>query len=229
MGTDKAYSQNLVDAYDRRHFGGRSGRHIFKRDLMTIQSLLPDTNGPILDIPCGTGIYLAALREQGHTVIGADASWPMLQTTKNRSFGSAGVLCDANHAPFAANTFAGVITLRLLSHFQQDEMLRMLVELRRVIQPGGHIIFDTFRWSPRHWPLFDRLLEKSFMYPIVPDKVEALLKQVGLKKIETRTLYLFSPLWQRKLPFWALQSFTTVEKLLPERWLLRTFWACTKE
>jgi ubiquinone/menaquinone biosynthesis C-methylase UbiE len=226
----KAYTRDLVNAYDRRHFGGKSGAYIFEKDLQALQALIPNTTSLLLDIPCGTGIYMSAFDQNGYTVVGADASLPMLEMSRQRAKHAQKTQSDINHLPFRDDSFDAVISIRLFSHFEKDQLHRMLNELRRVIRPRGRVIFDTFRWSPRHMPLFSYLLEKSYMYPIAPSEVEALISDTGLHVVDTRQLYLFSPLWQRKLPLWLLKGLSAVEeKVLPGRWLLRTFWACTKD
>jgi ubiquinone/menaquinone biosynthesis C-methylase UbiE len=228
--TEKAYTRELVDAYDHRHFGGESGQFIFERDFRALRALMPGPTGLVLDIPCGTGIYLSGLHDEGYTVIGGDASLPMLEVSGQRVANVPRTLCDINHLPFSDNSFDAVMSVRLFSHFKKPDLRPMLNELRRVIRPKGRVIFDTFRWSLRQWPLFDHLLDKSFMYPISSSEVEKLIDDSGLRIVDKRKLHLFSPLWQRRLPFWMLKKLTVLEEsVVPKRWLLRTFWACTKE
>lgn len=221
-----AYSAALAEVYDDRHFGGRSGRLVFSKDCMALASLLPAPGARVLDVPCGTGPYLAAFRQRGYRIVGADASMPMLAATA-RSTG-ARVAGDIVHLPFPNDAFDATMTLRLFSHFDKAALPAMLRELRRVIAPGGRVIFDTFRWSPRQWPVFDRFLDPRCMAPIRPADVESLIAQAGLTLVDARWRYLFSPIWQRRLPYWALRGVTALEARLPPRWLLRTFWACTK-
>lgn len=223
----KAYSEDLTQAYDRRHFGGRSGRLILQRDIQAVESLLGSPDGVLLYIPCGTGAYLRPLVTGGRDVVAADASFPMLQVTGRKQVDTPRVLCDANHLPFRDRAFEATVTLRLFSHFPKEQILPMLRELRRVVGSHGLVVFDTFRWTPRHWPVFRRFLEESFIYVLARCDVEELIHKAALAKVDARSLYLFSPLWQRRLPFWVLRALTMVERVLPQPWLLRTFWACT--
>ena len=99
----------------------------------------------------------------------------------------------------------------------------------RVVKPGGRVIFDTFRWTPRRWPLVHRFVAQGYIHEIASAAVEALIRDAGLRMIATETSYLFSPILQRKLPIAALRALTAIEDFLPDGWLLRTFWACTKD
>lgn len=228
MGVEKAYGSELTAAYDERHFGGRSGQYILQRDCSALQSLMGRPGALILDVPCGTGAYTAAFTQEGNTVVAADASAPMLELTGRTQSSRLRVLCDIGHLPFKDHSFGATMTLRLFSHCGEDEVARMLRQLKRVIRPGGRVIFDTFRWTPRRWPVLRRFLEQGVIHVVSHRAVEEMIAKVGLRKVEARSLYLFSPIWLRKLPLWAVRALTTVESLLPQRWLLRTFWACTK-
>lgn len=234
MGTqqtkaNKAYNEDLAEVYDRRHFGGRSGQFILRKDCAALEALLLPAPGKILDIPCGTGIYTAQLVARGYTVIAADASEPMLEITAQRETGARTKLCSIHELPFDDNTFDATITLRLFSHFGRQDSLLALRELRRVIKTGGRIIFDSFRWTPRRWPLLRRFMAQDYIQEIAPSDVERLIREAGLRIVARETRYLFSPIWQRKLPYRVLKGLTALEARLPERWLLRTFWACTKD
>ena len=91
------------------------------------------------------------------------------------------------------------------------------------------MIFDSFRWTPRRWPLLRRFMAQDYIHEIAPADVESLIQDAGLRVVATESRYLFSPIWQRRLPHRLLQVLTAAEMQLPDRWLLRTFWACTRE
>jgi len=223
MKTHKVYTgKDLVDRYDYRHFGGKGGQHVFHRDCAVLESLLGASRGLLLDVPCGTGVYSIVFQEKGHRVVAADASMLMLEKTGQRRAGIPRVLCDINQLPFKSGVLDAVMTVRLFQHLPGDNVVRVLQELGRVTGPGGLVIFDTFRWSPRKPPLF-----KSEMYVYSHRSVEKMIEEAGLRKVQAHSLYLFSPIMYRKMPVWFLRGLGILEKAMPQRWLLRTFWACT--
>ncbi len=228
MKAYKVYTGKGVETYDYRHFGGTSGQYIFEKDYRALESLLP-TRGSILDVPCGTGIYAVALKGKGYDVVAADASASMLEIASQRTEGMVALLCDIRHLPFKDAAFDAAMTIRLFQHYPKDEVIQFLRELWRVITPGGRVVFDTFRWTPRRWPLIRRFLDKSEMYVFSHREVEEMISTANLRRVVKISLYLFSPIWQRKLPLWVLRVLNALERIAPQRWLLRTFWACTKD
>jgi ubiquinone/menaquinone biosynthesis C-methylase UbiE len=194
-----------------------------------LEPLIGAPSALILDVPCGTGVYSSAFREKGYDVVAADASSSMLEVTDQRAPGTVRVQCDIGRLPFRESAFDAVLTIRLLSHCPREEVAGILVELKRAIRPDGRVVFDTFRWSPRKWPLLRRFLEESYIYVMSHNEVQEAITHSGLTKVDSHSLHLFSPLWQRKLPWWLLQGLVALERLLPQRWLLRTLWACTRD
>ena len=182
MGINKAYSQDLVEVYDRRHFGGRSGQFILRQDCRALEALLPPAPGLVLDIPCGTGIYSAHLVSLGYTVVAADVSEPMLKLAAGRVNKVATKRSNIHDLTFAEGTFDATVTLRLFSHFSPEETAQALCELRRVIRPGGRVIFNSFRWTPRRWPILRRFVAQDYIHEIAPAQVETLIRGAGFAK-----------------------------------------------
>jgi len=226
MKATKAYTRDLAEAYDRRHFGGRSGQYILQRDVDALVSLIDPSPGVLVDIPSGTGVYVSALKKQGLTTIAADASWPMLEITGHRTLAPR-VLCDIYHLPFKSQSLKTTTTIRLLSHFPKEQLPPMLKELSRVLKPQGRAIFDSFRWTPRRWPLLRHFIEQSYIYVIDDRAMQTIIEEAGLEIADIRCLYIFSPIWLRKLPLVLLRALVWVETLVPKPWRLRVFWAAT--
>ena len=94
----------------------------------------------ILDVGCGAGPLLAALRERGAIVTGTDSSTKMLELARQR-LGDGPVLVTAdlgNRLPFPDDAFDDIIACLVL-HYLED-WREPLAELRRVLVPGGRLI-----------------------------------------------------------------------------------------
>ena len=120
----------------------------------------------ILDAGCGSGPLFAALRDRGAIVTGFDSSAKMLQLARRRLGPAADLhLADlGSPLPFPDAAFDDVIACLVL-HYLQD-WTAPLAELRRVLRPGGRLLFaehgrapeaGVARWQDRLTPIWRRL------------------------------------------------------------------------
>jgi SAM-dependent methyltransferase len=103
----------------------------------------------VLDIGCGTGFNLQALRALGlNGTIGLDISDRALTFCRGRGL-HALVRGDAARPPFCPESFDIVLALDLIEHIEDDRAA--LDGLLRILRPGGRLILFTpafsFLWS----------------------------------------------------------------------------------
>jgi len=106
-------------------------------------SLIPDVDGErVLDAGCGTGVYSAHLVEEGADVVGVDASAAMLERARDAVDDAAFHQLDLAEAlPFADDAFDGVVSALALSYVRDWD--HVFAEFRRVLRPGGFVVFST--------------------------------------------------------------------------------------
>jgi SAM-dependent methyltransferase len=129
---------------------------------------------------------------------------------------------DAFALPFAASSFGAVTALRLVFHFEPLD--RLLAEMRRVVGPGGRLVFDTYVWSPRALLPLDRARWGGGVYVHSPRTVQDCARSMGLRVARRETCFLFSPYLYRRLPLAAVKLLDRVERLTPSRLHARVFW-----
>lgn len=108
---------------------------------------------PVLDIACGAGRHLSALRGRGHAAYGIDLSRPLLASAGGR-LAPVVVRGDMRRLPFRAGAFATALSMfTSLGYFRTpEEDAVVLAEAARVLKPGGAFVLDYLNaeWTRRH-------------------------------------------------------------------------------
>jgi SAM-dependent methyltransferase len=98
--------------------------------------------GPVLDLGCGFGRHLAALRERGVDAFGLDRSAELLSGIEP-ALRRRVVRGDFRALPFEARRFGAVAMLfSSFGYFEDAENARVLGEVARVLVPGGTLVLD---------------------------------------------------------------------------------------
>ena len=93
----------------------------------------------VLDVGCGAGFYIDAIRQRTPHYVAADLSLGMLLGLASR--GVARVNLDAQHIPLRRHTVDVLLANHMLYHVPDIDLA--LREFRRVLQPGGQLIAAT--------------------------------------------------------------------------------------
>lgn len=214
--------RDVSDSYDEQRFGGASGASVNQREIAAVLDLLP-AQGRVLDLACGTGRLSRVLLERGLTPVALDSSAAM--AARAAATGAPTVLGDAFSLPFAASSFDAVVALRFAFHYR--DLAPFLSEMRRVTNPAGALIFDTYTWSPRAlWALGARRWGGR-VYLHSRRRVAESATGLGLRVEAAHPCFLFSPYLYRLSPLPLERALEALERKVPESWLCRTFWKLT--
>ena len=119
--------------------------------------LLPDPIGKrVLDVGCGSGPLSAWLVSHGAEVVGFDVSPSMVRAAQSRCRSGARFRVADLGEPldFLVDASIDVVVASLVFHYMRD-WVESLLELRRVLRPGGVIVMST------HHPAADGDVELS--------------------------------------------------------------------
>jgi SAM-dependent methyltransferase len=171
---DWAYAIQLDAAFDRLDFRGMLGlyfelspeipavlrerqiRHILTAPGRVRKWLdaigLAGGSGPVLDLGCGSGSFLASIGGSGRPLAGVDIAMRWLIVARKRldeeGLAHVPLVCGCSERlPFADRTFAGVVAGDVIEHVADQGAT--LAEAHRVLQPGGRL----FLASPNRFSL----------------------------------------------------------------------------
>lgn len=123
-----------VDIYDNRY------REIQRKKFQSIHKHLQGANR-ILNVGCGTGLFLGELSKITKKRIGTDLSLAMLKKAKSRWKGACLVCADADKLPFRDESFDVVMSLTLLQNMPNPP--HTIKEMRRVVVGDGLVVLTT--------------------------------------------------------------------------------------
>lgn len=136
---------------DRPDWGNLESNIVFLK-----RTGLLDQPKTILEIGCGQGRLATALQEGGHKVVAVDVAAEALAVVPPELDAR---LIEGVELPFEDDSFDLVLSFDVIEHIPETDL--HLSEVRRVLKPGGHYLFQTpnkwtnipfemLRWSVRY-------------------------------------------------------------------------------
>jgi SAM-dependent methyltransferase len=164
--------------------------------------------GELLDVPCGFGRHSVPLARAGHRVTGVDRSPALLAEARRRAAGERWpkfTQADYRELPFADERFDAALNLfTSLGYLGDEEDVRVLAQIRRVLRPGGRLVLETMHrdrvvrgWSDNDWRLMGEgrvLLEQRTFDPAegVAQTTQTLVEPDGARESRTWSARVYS-------------------------------------
>jgi O-antigen chain-terminating methyltransferase len=144
------------------------------------------TGAPVIDLGCGRGELLEALRAAGITARGVDANSEMAAVARDRGLD---VVCgDAltflQRLP--DESIGGIAATQVVEHLEPAYLMRMLEAAFRKLQRNAPIVFETINASC--WLAFfaSYIRDLTHVRPIHPETLQFLLRAHGFVNVEIR-------------------------------------------
>jgi O-antigen chain-terminating methyltransferase len=140
----------------------------------------------VVDLGCGRGEFLAALRSAGVTARGVDTNAAMvavareqgLDVTRNDALGYVASLPD--------ESIGGVIATQVVEHLEPPYLFKLLDALSRTLRRGAPIVLETI--NPACWYAFfsSYIRDITHVRPVHPETLQYLLRASGFERVEIR-------------------------------------------
>lgn len=201
-------TENIIKTFDfvAKTYNHSASRFFpFTADRL-VGILRPLPGSKILDVATGTGVVAMAMAQavgQNGRVIGVDLSEAMMAEAENsfKKFGLDNIdlfTMDGAKLDFKNNYFDHVTCSFGL--FFMPDMVAALKEWRRVLKPGGKVIFSCFD-EGAFSPMADRFAELLMSYGVAKDKLhpaserlkskhacESVIRDAGFTRHETQSI-----------------------------------------
>lgn len=125
-----------------------SERHaILRAQYQAYQPHLLPAHGPVLDVGCGMGDWLAYLKEQGESALGIDTNPYEIERCRQR--GLAAECADGlDWLDTQRNTYALITLMQVIEHIPRAQLDPLLLALAKALRPGGRLLLETL--NPAH-------------------------------------------------------------------------------
>lgn len=153
-----------IPAPSSRIFSEAAMRLLHARHLAAYHWSIPYVAGQkVLEIGPHDGHGTEVLIPYVSSIIGLDINLQLITQAKNK-LSIPFVLADGQHIPIESESFDACIAFQLIEHVKNDRVL--LVELRRILRPGGLLLLSTPQkntrllssqkpWNPEHVREYD--------------------------------------------------------------------------
>jgi SAM-dependent methyltransferase len=153
-----------------------------------VEAYLPIFAGAsdVLDVGCGRGELLSALRDAGVKARGIDISPAMVERCRKRNLDVE--LSDA--VPYLERlqdgSLGGLVAIQVVEHFEPAYLLRFLSDVYHKLRPGSALVLETI--NPSCWMAFFEtyLRDLTHQRPLHPDTLKYLVESSGFTAVDVQ-------------------------------------------
>ncbi|PKL59489.1 MAG: ubiquinone biosynthesis protein UbiE [Methanomicrobiales archaeon HGW-Methanomicrobiales-4] len=136
----QSHYDDIADVYDQRYDHRDRGRQYYDHIAEAVMNQI-GTGGELLDIGCGTGLFIRRFLKHGGNVTGIDISSGMIRRATPIFPTVRFVVGTAEELPFEEGSFDSISSLLAFSYLTKPE--KTLADCLRVLKPGGRLAVCT--------------------------------------------------------------------------------------
>jgi O-antigen chain-terminating methyltransferase len=140
----------------------------------------------VVDLGCGRGEFLAALKAAGIAARGVDANREMVAVARERGLDAIRADALGYLTSVADESIGGLIATQMVEHLEPSYLIRLLETACQKMRPGAPIVLETI--NPACWLAFFSSYIRDFTHvrPVHPETLQYLLRAAGFERIELR-------------------------------------------
>jgi O-antigen chain-terminating methyltransferase len=140
----------------------------------------------VLDIGCGRGEMLSALKDAGIAARGIDLNTEMVAVARERGLDATAADALGYLSTVPDESLGGIIATQVIEHLEPSYLMRLLDAAAQKLQPGAPIVLETI--NPACWLAFFSSYIRDFTHvrPVHPETLQYLLRASGFARVEIR-------------------------------------------
>jgi len=176
----------LYFAFEQRF---RGTREEIRRRLRYYLPLLKDSavgreGSPVLDVGCGRGEWLELLRDENITARGIDINPAMVQECREHDLDVVAADAIAQLKRLPDNALGALTGFHIVEHISLETLLELIEQARRVVEPGGLVIFETPNPENIFVGACNFYIDPTHQRPLPPVMTQFLFESGGFSDVE---------------------------------------------
>jgi SAM-dependent methyltransferase len=140
----------------------------------------------VVDLGCGRGELLGALKGAGIAARGVDANAEMAAIARERGLDAVHGDALAFLESVADGSLGGLVSTQVIEHLQPDYLMRLIEVAALKLRAGAPIVLETI--NPACWLAFfsSYIRDLTHVRPVHPETLQFLLRANGFERVEIR-------------------------------------------
>jgi SAM-dependent methyltransferase len=140
----------------------------------------------VLDVGCGRGEFLAALKAAGISARGIDTNAEMVAVARDRGLETTHTDAVSYLRSLPDASLGGLIATQVVEHLEPSYLMRLLDQAARTLLPGAPIVLETI--NAACWLAFFSSYIRDFTHvrPVHPETLQYLARASGFERVEIR-------------------------------------------